>query len=134
MYKKIKPKFVIFRIDQTELWNTDIIKIAKKIISIYLIDINEIHFICSPQKMYYANHLYDYIDNNLDIDLEDLCMEYNSIEEQNCYLDEKFINNIKNKDKYISKIKILKEDYKSEDNYDELTDKLIEYYNSNHIF
>ena len=45
-----------------------------------------------------------------------------------------WLHNIKNKDKYISKIKILKEDYKNEDNYDELTDKLIEYYNSNHIF
>jgi hypothetical protein len=133
-YREMEPDFYVVKLEETENWRDDIQEKAGKIWGVYLLDKSEITHLASIQGSYYLYWLYNIVENYEDFDDDELFeIEMNSGGDNlNIYIDEHT--------KFDEEKKVeweqgdLIEGMESEENYNELVEKIREHLNGNHPF
>jgi hypothetical protein len=131
--RTVLPDLYVVKKDITDYWVEDIREKAGKIYSIYLVDKSEETHLASLQADYYLYWLYNQVENDENFDEDELSViEYfNGNIDPNEYVP---VNT-----NFIEEIKVdwddteLEEAMKSEDEYNELIEKVIDYLKGNHI-
>lgn len=130
---QILPDFYYVKVDETEQWREDLQKKAGKIYGIYLIDKNRIVHAASLQGSYEAHFIENFIKNSDNFEEEELTeLEKMTNSDENIryfnegmtFEEEKSANDIVDKEELI-------EASNSEEEYNEIIEKLIEYYRGN---
>ena len=135
--REVLPDFYAVKLDETENWRDDIQEKAGKIWGVYFYDKAEVTHLASIQGSYYLYWLYNMVENLEDFEEDELTeIELQNggvpMDDPNMYVDE----NTKFDEEY--KVQWneeeLKEGIESEENYNELVEKVQEYLNGNHPF
>lgn len=118
--KQANSKWVVIKVDETHHWT--IAPEGTKVYGIFLVDLNEVTYLCEMRPSHYCYHLYNLAEPaNEEIETADI------FDDQDIYLHTDKIP----KDHHVVS-EVLETDI--EDSYEEMVEAYLEHYQGNHVF
>lgn len=118
--KQANAKWVVIKVDETHHWT--IAPEGTKVYGIFLVDLNEVTYLCELRPSHYCYHLYN-ISDPYDEEIEDAVI----LDDQNIYL---HTDNIPKDHHMCGPV----EDHEIEDSYEAMVETYLEHYRGNHVY
>lgn len=119
--KQANSKWVVIKVDETHHWT--IAPEGTKVYGIFLVDLNEVTYLCEMRPSHYCYHLYNLAEPaNEEIETADI------FDDQNIYMHTTVLDALP---KHTCGPV---EDHEIEDSYETMVETYIEHYQGNHVF
>lgn len=126
--KQANSKWMVVKIEETQHW--PLVSEGTKVYGVYLVDLNEVTYLCEMRPSHYLYHLYNVADTDSESEREEI-ESYSSGDDENIYRHTTALDALP---AIFSHPCGPVEDHEIEDSYEDMVETYLEHYREHHVY